>query len=325
MLSDHLHNLKTQSLSLREFEHLSRMLVLGERFSHAAEAKAIIPKKIAPRLTSARQLSTPTIPRVIHQTFETSQVTQSMYDAAMRWVEINPEFEYRFYDKDDRRDFIRKHFGGDMLSAYDKINHGAFKADFWRYCILYQHGGVYADIDILTLAPLRQVIHAGDQFVAAREPIVRYGITNSFICVPSKHPFMKAAIERATQKIHENSGKFDGFMLTGPANLGMAVNACLGRAENTEQNLGVSFDGTAHSYRLVELLSPLPNRPRCMVDNGRVILQSEYPGYRKELSVFGLKHWLMDPVYSGFVPRLRRSLVGRVVRRYVRKFIPKTP
>ncbi|WP_120500470.1 glycosyltransferase family 32 protein [Roseovarius sp. EL26] len=283
----------------------------------------IIPKIIPPRKAPPGDKATFGIPFIIHQTFMTNDVTENMYNAAMRWVELNPEFEYRFYDNDDCRELIETKFDRDMLAAFDKITHGAFKADFWRYCILYLHGGVYADIDTFTLTPLLDLIQPSDHFVAPREPVLQYGITNSFMCVRPGHPFMKAAFERATRVIHANTGPFDGFMLTGPANLGMAVNSHFGQDEKAVFELGQHSYDSSSPYRLLEMLPPLPDRPRCIMDGETMIMFTEYPEYRDELREFGIQHWLNDPVYNGIIPRLRQSTAGRFLRKYVRKIIPK--
>ena len=42
--------------------------------------------------------------------------------------------------------FIKSHFSKRVLYAYDKLIPGAFKADLWRYCIIYINGGIYIDI-----------------------------------------------------------------------------------------------------------------------------------------------------------------------------------
>ncbi|WP_120500469.1 glycosyltransferase family 32 protein [Roseovarius sp. EL26] len=283
----------------------------------------IIPKHIAPRTAPANAGVSHAIPFIIHQTFETNDVTENMYNAAARWIDGNPDFEYRFYDKDDRRALIEAHFGSEQLAAYDKIRHGAFKADYWRYCALYLHGGVYADVDMYAQTPLLDLIEPEDHFIAAREPTLRHAVANGFICVTPKHPFIKAAMERATKRTLAQTGNFDGYMITGPGNLGMAINFAQGRNENTVHEIGVNQIDARSSYRLITMLPPLPDRPRCMVDGDTVILLTEYPEYRAELDQFGLKHWLNDPMYNGFIPRMLQSKVGRFLRKYVRKIIPK--
>ena len=52
---------------------------------------------------------------------------------------------YLFND-DDCRDFLSKTFPNDVVNAYNLLIPTAFKADLWRYCILYMFGGVYMDI-----------------------------------------------------------------------------------------------------------------------------------------------------------------------------------
>jgi hypothetical protein len=58
----------------------------------------------------------------------------------------NPEFNYYLYDDAMCREFINSYFDEDTLYAYDSLVPGAYKADLWRYCILYVYGGVYLDI-----------------------------------------------------------------------------------------------------------------------------------------------------------------------------------
>ena len=47
---------------------------------------------------------------------------------------------------------------GHVLASWHRLRAGAAKADYWRYCILYIHGGVYLDLDSGIARPLEQVI-----------------------------------------------------------------------------------------------------------------------------------------------------------------------
>ena len=53
---------------------------------------------------------------------------------------------YYLYNDADCRAFIRSEFPPDVVAAYDRLIPTAFKADLWRYCVLYKFGGVYLDI-----------------------------------------------------------------------------------------------------------------------------------------------------------------------------------
>ena len=86
------------------------------------------------------------IPRVIYQTWSSKTLPPKMAACVNRLKQANPEFEHRLFDDADCRDFIQTHFEPDVLEAYDTLLPGAFKADLWRYCILYDKGGVYVDI-----------------------------------------------------------------------------------------------------------------------------------------------------------------------------------
>lgn len=52
---------------------------------------------------------------------------------------------YLFND-DACREFLVSTFPPDVVYAYDLLIPSAFRADLWRYCILYMFGGVYMDI-----------------------------------------------------------------------------------------------------------------------------------------------------------------------------------
>ena len=52
---------------------------------------------------------------------------------------------YLFNDA-DCRDFVAREYPPDVLMAYDRLMPTAFKADLWRYCVLYKYGGVYLDV-----------------------------------------------------------------------------------------------------------------------------------------------------------------------------------
>lgn len=50
------------------------------------------------------------------------------------------------------------HFPAEVKEAYDDLIPGAFKADLFRYCVLFIYGGVYADIDVMLTSKLEVAI-----------------------------------------------------------------------------------------------------------------------------------------------------------------------
>lgn len=86
------------------------------------------------------------IPPNIFQTWHTKMLPPLMFEAVKRIRKHNPRFNYRLFDDNECREFIAKKFEPDVLHAYDSLIPGAYKADLWRYCVLFIHGGIYLDI-----------------------------------------------------------------------------------------------------------------------------------------------------------------------------------
>ena len=86
------------------------------------------------------------IPLNIFQTWHTKNLPPSMIDSVENIKMNNKNFEYKLFDDEDCRDFIKNHFDINVLNAFDTLKPGAYKADLWRYCVLYILGGIYIDI-----------------------------------------------------------------------------------------------------------------------------------------------------------------------------------
>lgn len=183
-----------------------------------------------------------------------------MYECVHRNLMMNRVgidcIHYLFNDSDCRT-FIMNEYPPDVLMAYDRLIPTAFKADLWRYCILYKYGGVYLDIKYQfignTSVTLRDIVHRwiecsrksgsddgfcneNDMLVLERDsyglwPSKRFGIHNAFIITKPKNPLFLECIFRIVSSakvggLGENwCGSTDGWMtqplfLTGPGLLG---------------------------------------------------------------------------------------------------------
>jgi mannosyltransferase OCH1-like enzyme len=98
------------------------------------------------------------IPKIIYQTFKNEKLPFLTRWHIKRLKRKNPEFEYQFYSDDRISEFILNEFGKEIYELYDRINIGAAKADFFRYAILYKKGGIYLDIDSLSVIKLENFI-----------------------------------------------------------------------------------------------------------------------------------------------------------------------
>ena len=95
---------------------------------------------------SDKEISESIIPLNIYQTWHTKQLPPLMRESINKIIYSNPRFKYHLFDDNDCRNFIKDNFDNEVLNAFDSLIPGAYKADLWRYCILYKNGGVYLDI-----------------------------------------------------------------------------------------------------------------------------------------------------------------------------------
>lgn len=77
------------------------------------------------------------IPKIIFQTLKTRRVSEQMYYAIQSILDKNPDYEYYLYDDQDIVAMITQYFDASVVQAYNRLLPGAFKADLWRYCVLF--------------------------------------------------------------------------------------------------------------------------------------------------------------------------------------------
>tara|TARA_B110000971_G_scaffold69922_1_gene71658 strand:- start:7748 stop:9916 length:2169 start_codon:yes stop_codon:yes gene_type:complete len=88
------------------------------------------------------------IPLHVIQTYK-NIIPHTIQDGMELLRKQNPEFKFYFYNDDDILDFIKNNYDKDVLDSFNKLIPGAYKADLFRYCILYKYGGVYMDIKLV--------------------------------------------------------------------------------------------------------------------------------------------------------------------------------
>jgi mannosyltransferase OCH1-like enzyme len=89
----------------------------------------------------------------------------------LTFQELNPEYTYLHFNDDECRIYIKNNFDEKILSAYDSLVPGAYKADLFRYCFMYKHGGCYFDCKMILYEPLRNIIKKDDTIVICNDDI----------------------------------------------------------------------------------------------------------------------------------------------------------
>jgi mannosyltransferase OCH1-like enzyme len=159
------------------------------------------------------------IPKIIMQTNEENEVPIRMQKAMKTILEQNPEYEYIYFDEKSRKQFLKEYFDLSVLNAYETLIPGAYKADLFRYCFLYEHGGVYLDSGMVSFKALRHLINENDEFIAPEDNGTGW-IYNAFICSIPKNPIFSAAISKIIENVRTKNYTDSTLKITGPVLLG---------------------------------------------------------------------------------------------------------
>lgn len=196
----------------------------------AAHAPQLRPRSVSSAVTTA-------IPKLIFQYWNTPKIPEEVARVMQSWQDA-PGFEHRLFDRQAALSFLRDHFGPRHARAFQLANSAAEECDFLRLCLLYRHGGIYADADDLLIGDASQLIAEGPGLIATAEP---WGaLANNVICAPVGHPVMLWALQAAGRSLlaRENDGT---WFKTGPGLMTRAVANWLGQATSAETETGLTI------------------------------------------------------------------------------------
>ena len=176
-----------------------------------------IPSQSAPIYKSKKQT---TIPRILWQTNFTNRVTLPVYLNYLFNRLLAYNFEYRFMITEDRADFIKSNYAGEIFENYSRIQIGAAQADFWRLLVLQKYGGIYMDIDAHLVWSLGSIIKPDyDELYLLMK---RGEISNYFIASKNNNTHLDNMIDIVMHNINENTIK-NVYDLTGPGIFNQAL------------------------------------------------------------------------------------------------------
>ena len=208
------------------------------------------------------------IPLNLYTCWHTKELPPLMRKNYNLLVENNPEFTHYLYDENDCREFIKNNFPIDVYNSYNKLIPCAYKADLWRYCVLYINGGIYIDIKYNSTN--------GFKFIALTEKehfvrdIQEKSVYNALIVTLPKNEILLKCINQIVENVKNRYYGENPLYITGPALLGRFF-------ENEEINNMELY----HQYSVIE------NKLNeyYIVYNGRIILKF-FNEYRDEQSKY---------------------------------------
>jgi mannosyltransferase OCH1-like enzyme len=159
------------------------------------------------------------IPKVIIQTGKSDIIDMANYNAILSFIELNPEFTYMYYDDNDIIKFIQSKFSQKCVDAYNKIIPGAYKADFFRYCILYIYGGFYFDNKQINRTPINVFLNDNDIYLCLDvfdNLLIEKRYYNAIMFSAPNHIAMENCIIKCIENIENNFYGKSPLEPTGP-------------------------------------------------------------------------------------------------------------
>uniref|UniRef100_A0A6C0JW69 Glycosyltransferase n=1 Tax=viral metagenome TaxID=1070528 RepID=A0A6C0JW69_9ZZZZ len=211
------------------------------------------------------------VPKKLFQTWHSKDLPPKMRENIEIIQRNNPELEYFLFDNNECVNFIKAHFSDEVVDAYNTLLPGAYKADLWRYCVMYIHGGVYLDVKYQCMDGFKFIdIMDREHFVLERPYYWKpgkYGIYNALIIAKPGNILLLDAILNIVRNTQINYYGFNSLYPTGPGLLGELYFG------NIEENMNMidNFD----------LVFNMINGEDVIIYKNQIILQS-YTGYRSE-------------------------------------------
>lgn len=152
------------------------------------------------------------IPKIIHQTYKTTDIPEHWKDGQQRCIDLHPDYKYILWTDEMALNFIKEEYPW-FLETFQNYKYPIQRADAMRYFVLLSYGGVYIDLDDGCQRKLDPLLTT-PAFLRKTSPL---GVSNDVMGFVPRHPFLLKVIKSLK---HYNKNWYNPYMTimssTGP-------------------------------------------------------------------------------------------------------------
>jgi hypothetical protein len=136
------------------------------------------------------------IPKVIMSTYpDKNKIPIKVFQNINKFAS---DYTYKIFDDTDIIHFLKTYYPPNVLSTFHQLKRGAHKADLFRYCYLYQFGGIYLDIKTELIRGLTSIFDKKNVQLYTVLSMHNGTIYQGIIGTVPKNPFFIKLIEHIT-------------------------------------------------------------------------------------------------------------------------------
>ena len=99
------------------------------------------------------------IPNIVYQTWLEDSFGASHVAAIKVFRDLNHDYTFEFFDEARVQAYMEKHWRDHPIyDVFRNARFGPLRTDIWRYCLIYERGGVYVDVSKSIHIPLREIV-----------------------------------------------------------------------------------------------------------------------------------------------------------------------
>jgi mannosyltransferase OCH1-like enzyme len=229
------------------------------------------------------------IPKIIHQSY-TKTILTRLRNATYTWSLMNNNYKYMYWSDEDCDEYIYKTGDEKIKEAYFSLHARAYKSDIFRLCILYEYGGIWADISSECNYPLDNLITNDINLMIVKDnpsQVTNGNIYQAFIAVEQKNEIIKFVLDLTVDRIinfkqYEITYPWihnETIAVTGPTIFAIALNNFLERPSKTIFNDKIISFG---SNKILLLDHTIENNVGYISHNTLKVIRTKYENYQKD-------------------------------------------
>jgi len=221
-----------------------------------------------------------TIPKIIHQTApNNSENWHPIWKECQKsWLKHHQDFQYFLWNDNDIEKLIKDCYP-EYLNFYNSLPYKIIKIDFARFCILHQHGGIYADMDVFCYKNFYSMLE-NDLYIVESWEEWGEKIQNSLMVSSPKNIFWEKCMRYSAEQ-YENFTSVDFqnnycnsiFSICGPKFLSQILNSTVSilSKEFFNPQLENQFNRAKNNYKSQEYINAYDDFIRLNNQNDAII------------------------------------------------------